>query len=82
MAVSNQKLMGRLFAPSDNGLLIRFPTGSDATATVALANGSVVRYAADEKDEVRLPHKSEWNDGKARIELSAKPEKVMLDLRG
>lgn len=80
--VGSQKLMARLFAPSDKGLLIRFPKGSDATVTVALANGGVVRYAADDKDEVRLPHKSQWKRENPRIELSTQPEKVMLDLKG
>lgn len=80
--VGSQKLMTRLFAPSDKGLLIRFPKGSDATVTIALANGSVVRYAADDRDEVHLPHRSEWKRDNPRIELSAQPEKVMLDLNG
>lgn len=79
--VGRQKLMWRLFAPDGDGLLIRFPKGSEATVTVALANGPV-RYAADEKDEVRLPNKAEWRRQNPRIETSVKPEKVALNLRG
>lgn len=79
--VGRQKLTWRLFAPNGDGLLIRFPKGSDATVTVALASGPV-RYAADEKDEVRLPDKAEWRRQNPRIETSVKPEKVALNLRG
>ena len=77
--VANQKLTWRLFAPSAKGLAIRFPKGTDATATVMLANGPV-KYAADERGELNLPDKSDWRRQNPRIELSAMPEKIALNL--
>jgi len=77
--VAGQKLTWRLFAPSAKGLVIRFAKGSDATATVQLASGPV-KYAANDSDEVRLPDKAEWRRQNPRIELSASPEKIALDL--
>lgn len=77
--VANQKLTWRLFAPSAKGLAIRFPKGTDATVTVMLAGGPV-KYAANDKDEVHLPHKADWQRLNPRIELSAMPEKIALNL--
>ena len=77
--VAGQKLTWRLFAPSAKGLVIRFARGTDAVATVRLADG-VVKYAANEQGELRLPDKSEWRKRNPRIELSAVPEKIALDL--
>jgi hypothetical protein len=76
--VAEQKLTWRLFAPGAKGLAIRFPKGSDATATVMLASGPV-KYAANEKDELRLPDKSDWRRQNPRIALSTMPEKIALD---
>lgn len=77
-AVAARKLFDRLAAPAPRGLLIRFPRGSDARATVHLRSG-VLRYAADDKDELRLPDKREWRRDDPRIELSAKPLALALD---
>lgn len=76
--VAARDLLDRLVAPDPQGLLIRFPPGSDARATVYLRSG-VLRYAADDNDELRLPDKREWRRDNPRIELSATPLALALD---
>lgn len=76
--VAARKLFDRLAVPAPRGLLIRFPRGSDARATVYLRSG-VLRYAADDKDELRLPDKRVWRRDDPRIELSVKPLALELD---
>lgn len=76
--VAARDLLDRLTAPAPQGLVIRFPAGSDARATVYLRSG-VLRYAADDNDELRLPDKREWRRDNPRIELSAPPLAFALD---
>lgn len=71
-------LLERVVAPSPQGLRIRFPPGSDARAAVHLSSG-VLRYAADDRDELHLPDKREWRRDNPRIVLSVQPLEVALD---
>lgn len=70
--------LDRVVAPSPQGLRIRFPPGSEARAAVHLSSG-VLRYVADDKDELRLPDKREWRRDNPRIVLSVQPVEVALD---
>lgn len=76
--VAARDLLDRLTAPAPQGLVIRFAAGTDARATVYLRSG-VLRYAADDRDELRLPDKREWRRDNPRIELSATPLALALD---
>ncbi|HSX62004.1 MAG TPA: hypothetical protein VLF18_17590 [Tahibacter sp.] len=76
--LSERDLLDRIIAPGPQGLLIRFAPGTDARATVHLSSG-VLRYAADERDILRLPDKREWRRDNPRIDLSARPLAVALD---
>lgn len=71
-------LLERVVAPSPQGLRIRFPPGSEARAAIHLSSG-VLRYAADDKDELHLPDKREWRRDNPRIVLSVQPLEVALD---
>jgi hypothetical protein len=71
-------MLDRLLAPSPQGLVIRFPPGSEARATIHLSSG-VLRYVADDRDELRLPDKREWRRDNPRIELSVRPLALALD---
>jgi hypothetical protein len=79
--VAGRDLLQRVVARDPQGLLIRFPPGSDARATVHLST-RVLRYAADENDEMRLPDKREWRRDNPRIELSVRPLMLALDFGG
>lgn len=71
-------LLDRVVARTPQGLRIRFPPGSEARAAVHLSSG-VLRYVADDKDELRLPDKREWRRDNPRIVLSVQPLEVALD---
>jgi hypothetical protein len=79
--MAGRDLLQRFIASDPQGLLIRFPPGSDARATIHLRSG-VLRYAADDKDEMRLPDKREWRRDNPRIELSVRPLALALDFGG
>ena len=79
--LAERDLLDRVIAPSPQGLRIRFPPGSEARAAVHLKSG-VLRYAADEKDELHLPDKREWRRDNPRIVLSVQPLEVALDFEG
>lgn len=71
-------LLQRLTTRDPQGLLIRFPPGSEARVSVHLKSG-VLRYAADDRDEVHLPDKREWRRDNPRIVLSVRPVELALD---
>jgi len=79
--MAGRDFVQRFLASDPQGLLIRFPPGSDARATIHLRSG-VLRYAADDKDEMRLPDKREWRRDNPRIELSVRPVVLALDFGG
>lgn len=80
-ALAGRSLVERVTAPGPRGLLIRFPRGSEARATIYLRSGPL-RYVADDKDELRLPDKREWRRDNPRIELSVRPLALGLDFGG
>lgn len=80
-AQAGHSLIDRVTAPGPRGLLIRFPRGSEARATIYLRSGPL-RYVADDKDELRLPDKREWRRDNPRIELSVRPLTMGLDFGG
>lgn len=71
-------LLQRLVDPAPQGLIIRFPPGSEARVAVHLSSG-VLRYAADDNDEVRLPDRRDWRRDNPRIVLSVRPVELALD---
>ncbi|UXI67975.1 DUF2987 domain-containing protein [Tahibacter amnicola] len=77
--LSRQDFLWRMRAPSFKGMVLRFPKGAEAVATVHLADGAL-RIASDEKDELRIPDKRAWRKENPRVELSVVPESVKLDL--
>lgn len=79
--MAGRDLLQRFIASDPQGLLIRFPPGSDARATIHLRS-RMLRYAADDKDEMRLPDKREWRRDNPRIELSVRPVALALDFGG
>jgi len=79
--LAGRDLLQRVVARGPQGLLIRFPPGSEARATVYLRSGAL-RYAADDRDELRLPDKREWRRDNPQIELSVRPLELKLDFGG
>lgn len=79
--LAERDLFDRLVARGPQGLLIRFPAGSEARAAVHLKSGTL-RYVADDRDELRLPDKREWHRDNPHIELSVAPLEVVLDFGG
>lgn len=71
-------LLQRLIDADPQGLVIRFPPGSEARVAVHLSSG-VLRYAADDNDEVHLPDRRDWRRDNPRIVLSVRPVELALD---
>jgi hypothetical protein len=76
--VAQQGLMARMMAPDFEGLLITFPKGTAATATVEAAKPET--FKADAEGKIRIPDRRTWRKENPFVQLSAIPQRVELDV--
>lgn len=76
--IAKQGLMARMLAPDFEGLLISFPAGTTATATLETAKGPV-SFTADAENRIRIPDRREWQREDPFVQLSAMPVQIALD---
>ncbi len=76
--IRKQGMMARMLAPDFGALLIHFPAGTKATATVESAKGSV-SITADAEGAIRIPDRRDWRREDPWIQLSSLPEQIALE---
>ena len=77
--IAKQGLMARMMAPDFEGLVIGFPAGTAATATLELA-GKPVSFEADAEGAIHIPDKRAWRKENPYIQLSAMPARIQLEM--
>ena len=76
--IAKQGMLARMMAPDFGPLLIRFPAGTKATATVETAKGAV-SLTPDAEGAIRIPDRRDWRREDPWIQLSAMPEQMGLE---
>jgi hypothetical protein len=75
--IARQGFMARMMAPDFEGLLVTFPKGTAATATVEAAKPET--FKADAEGRIRIPDRKAWRKENPFVQLSETPLRVDLD---
>jgi hypothetical protein len=75
--IAKQGMMTRMFAPDFEGLEIRYPSGTAATATVESADGAE-EFTTDAEGIIVIPDRKQWRKENPFVQLSAMPLRVSL----
>jgi len=75
--LGKQGFMVRTMAPDFEGLLVSFPPGTTATATVEAARPET--FKADAEGRIRIPERRAWRKENPYVQLSGVPERIELD---
>jgi hypothetical protein len=74
--IARQGFMARMAAPDYEGLIVTFPKGTAATATVEAARPET--FAADPEGRLFIPDRKAWRKENPFVQLSAVPERIDL----
>jgi hypothetical protein len=75
--IARQGFMARMMAPDFEGLLITFPKGTAATATIEAAKPEVLE--ADAEGRIRIPDRKAWRKENPFVQLSEVPQRIDLE---
>ena len=75
--VAGQGFMARMMAPDFEGLLITFPKGTAATATVEAAKPET--FKADAEGRIHIPDRKAWRKENPFVQLSDVPLRIDLE---
>lgn len=75
--VAKQGFMARMAAPDFEDLLISFPKGTAATATVESAKPET--FKADAEGRIRIPDRKAWRKENPFVQLSEMPQRIDLE---
>jgi hypothetical protein len=80
-AIARQGMLARMMMPNFEELVLEFPPGAAARATVGLASGKV-ELAADAEGHITVPDRRDWRRENPEIELSVLPVRMALRTAG
>jgi hypothetical protein len=75
--IARQGFMARMMTPDFEGLLITFPKGTAATATIEAAKPEVLE--ADAEGRIRIPDRKAWRKENPFVQLSEVPQRIDLE---